>query len=229
MELLKFDKDSPEIFRFLFNTDKTIKLYGISGSDDNAIDNICKKLTPNVLFSPVYNIAVPHNTVENYFKYFQPDCNVSNGKGELIPKMSRMVFWLPETGMNIREQQMFVKTLIQRLLDLNVEQDEFEIVIVTHSLFILSDIPSGNVNVFNKEECDGDRTFFAGNLYDILANFSPDTAMGKLSSDFATKVIEMANDYEDEVSKEKPSKKLVNFIGDNIISGYIKRKFSYYD
>jgi hypothetical protein len=94
-------------------------------------------------------------------------------------------------------------------------------------LFILSDIPSGNVNVFNKEECDGDRTFFAGNLYDILANFSPDTAMGKLSSDFATKVIEMANDYE--VSKKKPSKKLVNFIGDNIILGYIRRKFSYYD
>ena len=225
MELLKFDKDSPEIFRFLFNTDKTIKLYGISGSDDNAIDNICKKLAPNVLFSPVYNIAVPHNTVENYFRYFQPDCNVSNGKGELIPKMSRMVFWLPETGMNIREQQMFVKTLIQRLLDLNLEQDE--IVIVTHSLFILSDIPSGNVNVFNKEECDGDKTFFAGNLYDILSNFSPDTAMGKLSSDFATKIIEMANDYE--VSKKKPSKKLVNFIGDNIISGYIKRKFSYYE
>lgn len=224
MNILNFDKKSPKIFQFLFDTDKIIKLYGICGSNDEAIDKVYENLGPNVLYSPVYNKAVPHNTVENYFRNFRPDCQVLNDKNELTDKMSRMVFWLPETGMNIREQQKFVNTLIQHIVDLEIEQKEFEIIIVTNSLFILSDIPSGNVNVYNTEDCSGDRNFFAANLYDMLANFSPDTAMGKLSSNFAEKIIKMANDYGDGKSKTKPNEELVNFIGDNIICGYIKRK-----
>lgn len=229
MTPLNFDEKSPKIFQFLFKTDKTIKLYGITGSDDDKIDEVCKQLAPNVMFTPEHNKAVPHNNVENYFRYFCPDCQVPNENGEMTYTMSRMLFWLPETGMNIREQQKFVNTLIKHVLDLDIEQKEFEIVIVTHSIFILSDIPSENVNVFNIESCDGDRSFFAGNLYDIVSNLSPDTAIGKLSANFAEKIIKMANDYAEGKSDKKPNKELVNFIGDHIINGYIKRKTNDYD
>lgn len=224
MKLLDFDENSPKIFQFLFNTDKIIKLYAITGSDDNKIDQMYEKLAPNVLHTPRLNNPFPHNNIKNYFSSFKPDCKILNEKNEFVDRMSHSVFWMPESGMNIREQQEFVKTLVKHVIDFDIDQKEFEIVIVTHSLFILSDIPSGNVNVFNKEKCDGDKRFFAGNLYDIVANLSPDTAIGKLSANFAEKIIKIANDYGDGTSNEIPDETLVNLIGDNFIKGYIKNR-----
>jgi hypothetical protein len=224
MKLLDFDENSPKIFQFLFNTDKIIKLYAITGSDDNKIDEMYEKLAPNTLYTPQLNNTFPHNNIENYFSSFKPDCRILNEKNELVDRMSRLIFWMPESGMNIREQQEFVKTLVQHVIDFDINQKEFEIVIVTHSLFILSDIPSGNVNVFNKEKCDGDKMFFAGNLYNMLANLSPDIAMGRLAADYSSKLIKMANDFAAGISNEMPDETLVNLIGDNIIKGYIKNR-----
>lgn len=223
MKLLDFDENSPKIFQFLFNTDKIIKLYAITGSGCNAIDKLVKRLpTPYLTYAdPKYNSPFPHNTVENYFSCFGPDGGTVNEEGKLVDRMSLTVFWMPETAMSIREQQEFVNTLVQKTIDLNIEQKEFTYVIVTHSLWILSDIPSGNINVLNKENCDKDKKFFAGNLYDMMANFSPDIAIGRLSAKFAERLITQANAYNEKKTTEKPDQSLVDFIGDNFIKGYI--------
>ena len=62
--------------------------------------------------------------------------------------------------------------------------------------------------------------------FDAANGNSPDIATGRLSADFASKLIKMANDYGYGKSKTKPNKELVNFIEDNLISGYIMSKIN---
>lgn len=225
--ILHFDDNSIKIFYFLFNTQKNIKLYGISGSDDFNIDKILETLAPYTQWDPMHNLALPHNTCDKYFKVFIPEgfTNYDFDDNRVRHNhIGRLVFLYPETGMNIREQQKFVNTLIEKILEIDIEQNDFEIIIVTNSLWILSDIPSGNVNVFNKEECKSAKgNFFAGNLIDILVNFSPDIMTGRLSASYASKLIKMANDFRESFNnKDFPNQELVEFISDNMIKGYIK-------
>lgn len=226
---LKFDKNSVKIFKYLFNTEKNINLYCICGSDDEKIDKVLEAQAPYTQFDPMHNVALPHNTCDNYLKGLTPDYITSYDfhDGNRVDKVGTLVFYYPETGMNIREQQKFVNELIKKVLEFTIDQNDFNIIIVTNSLWILSDIPSGNVNVFNTEICkSSENIFFGGNIIDILANFSPDIMTGRLSSDYASKLIELANDFEERKSTEKPDVELVDFIGDKIIKGYIKRQTS---
>lgn len=222
---LKFDKNSVKIFKYLFNTEKNINLYCICGSDDEKIDKVLELQAPYTQFDPMHNAALPHNTCDNYLKGLTPDYITSYDfqDGNRVDNIGTLVFYYPETGMNIREQQKFVNELIKKVLEFTIDQNDFNIIIVTNSLWILSDIPSGNVSVFNTEICSSsENIFFGGNIIDILANFSPDIMTGRLSSDYASKIIKIANDFREEKSTEKPDVELIDFIGDNIIKGYIK-------
>lgn len=221
---LYFDENSVKIFKYVYNTEKNIRLYGIAGSDDAKIDEVVASLAPFTQLDPMHNPALPHNTCDNYFGSFHfPTCYTFED-GKKIMNPTRLVLLYPETGMNIREQQKFVDTLITKILsdDEVKDMDNFEIVIVTNSLWILSDIPSKNVNVYNIERCDSSEyRFFAGNLIDILANFSPDIMTGQTSAHFAQKLIDIKNNngtLDDE---------LVSFVSDDFIKNYLRSSISW--
>lgn len=228
---LKFDENSVKIFKYLFNTERNINLYGICGDNDVEVDKVLESQAPYTQYDAMHNEAIPHNTCDNYLKGFTPDYITCYDfkDGKRIDKVGTLVFYYPETGMNIREQQKFVNELIKKVLEFTIDQNDFNIIIVTNSLWILSDIPSGNVSVFNTEICSSSgNIFFGGNLIDILANLSPDIVTGRLSADYASKIIKIANDFGEGKSTEKPDNELVNFIGDNLIRGYIKNRSQIY-
>lgn len=182
-------------------------MYGICGNDYEEIDKALLPLVNFKTISPNTNNLFYEATCDKYFEASELD--------------QKMILRYPETGMCIREQQRFMDGLIQNLL--NRSEDEFEIVVITNSLFILSDIPSDNVRAFNIEEVTSPSgSYFCGNLYDILANLSPDTAIGKLSSNYASKLIDLANNYQD--TGIAPDSKFVDYISDNLIKGYIRNK-----
>lgn len=225
--MLKFDEKSVDIFKYLFNTKKNIKLYGISGDDYDKIDEELLSQAPYTQYNFMQQPSL-HNTCIEFLNKFNPIHYDKYDVG-FDPYVEKIVILYPETGMSIREQQNFVNAIIKHILLFDVEQNDFEIIIVTHSLFILTDIPSGNVTAFNKEECSSpSNLYFGASLYDVLSNFSPDISMGRLSADYASKIIKIANDVgsgKKNAKKNIPSADLVNYIGDKIIRGYIKHKF----
>lgn len=155
--VLNYDKKSVKIFKYLYGTDKNVNLYGISGDDYEKVDGILHKIRPYTQIDPMHNDFLPHVTCEEYFNHLlnSHTCSVMEN-GKLVNKVGTIVFYYPETGMSIRDQQRFMDMLVSKLLKIDdIEQDEFDIIVVTNSLWILSDVPSSNVTVFNLEKCHG--------------------------------------------------------------------------
>ena len=140
---LQFDERSLKIFKYLFNTDKDVRLFSVTGDDIDAIDKFKDSFGVYTQLDPMHNDALPHNTCERYFRAF-------DFREEMTGRT--VVFLYPETGMSICEQQKFTKELITKYI--NSEATDVDIVIFTNSLFILSDIPSDNVMIFNSSVND---------------------------------------------------------------------------
>lgn len=214
MHHLNYDKNSVKIFKYLFNTEKEIKLMAVSGDDYEAIDSQHDKMGVYWEYEPEKESIVSHITCERYFRNINFN-NVVKEKNRFV------VFWYPETGMSIREQQKFCYELVQKYINSN--EEDITLIIFTNSLWILSDVPSSNVTVFNKEYCSSaEDKFFGGNLIDILANFSPDIMTGKLSAEYAEKIINFATEHAEDKNDGHIDRELVDFIEDRILKGYIK-------
>ena len=212
---LQFNERSLKIFKYLFNTDKDVRLFSVTGDDIDAIDKFKDSFGVYTQLDPMHNDALPHNTCERYFRAF-----------DFREEMTgcTVVFLYPETGMSIREQQKFTKELITKYI--NSEATDVDIVIFTNSLFILSDIPSDNVMIFNTEECRDKHQFFGANLYDMLGNLSPDIATGCLSADYGSKIIKFANEFSEKKNDGVIDYELIDLYGDQIIKNYINSKLT---
>lgn len=117
-------------------------------------------------------------------------------------------------------QKKYVKYLRDQIVNLNLQNiDNINIVFVTHSPFILTDILQMNSLYLEKgepQQCEDES--FAGNLYDLMHSsfFLRENAMGNFAADYVTKLVERKNAGDILPDNE------TEIIGDTILRSYLQ-------
>lgn len=138
--------------------------------------------------------------------------------------MINMIFDEMELCFHPEYQRTFVNNLVSYIerAELN-KVFSFNIILTTHSPFILSDIPVCNILALKDGEPDekfkNEKTL-AANIYDILNNgFFMDDFIGEYSSIFIDEIIKKLNDSNDDISAKEQEIlfKQISLIGDDLV------------
>ena len=184
-----------------------------------------------VVFSDFFDCNIQHLSdgelynLGMYASIFEQigDNDFTGGKEELI-----LVFDEPEMNMHPEMARNFINDLIKFLG--HFEDKKFQIIISTHSPFILSDIIQDNILLLNKNNngaCDVQHcniSTFGANIHDILSNnFFMDYTVGEYSKSILDKVIKNLLD-EKQNDKELIDKETIRYVISNIGEPILKRK-----
>lgn len=138
--------------------------------------------------------------------------------------MINMIFDEMELCFHPEYQRTFVNNLVSYIKRAGLNKTfSFNIILTTHSPFILSDIPVCNILALKDGEPDekfkNEKTL-AANIYDILNNgFFMDDFIGEYSSIFIDEIIKKLNDSNDDISAKEQEIlfKKISLIGDNLV------------
>lgn len=144
--------------------------------------------------------------------------------GRVNYRMINLVFDEMELCFHPEYQRTFVNNLISYIQRMELNKTfSFNIILTTHSPFILSDIPACNILALKDGEPDeqfkNEKTL-AANIYDILNNgFFMDDFIGEYSSIFIDEIIKKLNDSNDDISAKEQEilLKKISLIGDNLV------------
>ena len=148
----------------------------------------------------------------------------SNGSNRVVYSMINMIFDEMELCFHPEFQRTFVNNLVSYIKRAGLNKTfSFNIILTTHSPFILSDIPACNILALKDGEPDelfkNEKTL-AANIYDILNNgFFMDDFIGEYSSIFIDEIIKKLNDSNDDISAKEQEIlfKQISLIGDDLV------------
>lgn len=130
-------------------------------------------------------------------------------------------------------QRIFVKRLLERLAMCNINRTNIRsinIMIVTHSPFILSDIPESNILYLGAEDGHIPSRTFGANIYDLLQDsFFLKQDIGDVASLKYNELADIFNDVKSKSRKERFIKKYdeFEFVMNHIGEAYMKKAYSY--
>ena len=147
----------------------------------------------------------------------------SNGSNRVAYSMINMIFDEMELCFHPEYQRTFVNNLVSYIKRAELNKVfSFNIILTTHSPFILSDIPACNILALKDGVPDNsfknERTF-AANIYDILGNnFFMEKFIGEFASDEIDRIIKRLTNGKVIAEKGKSIiKSKIELIGDDII------------
>nr|WP_138731088.1 AAA family ATPase [Pedobacter ureilyticus] len=153
--------------------------------------------------------------------------SISEGTGLVKYKNINLIFDELELYLHPEYQRRYVKNLINILNEISkVTQQEninYNIIMVTHSPFILSDIPSQNILKLKdgKSKEQDNINSFAANIYDLLKDefFLEDGAIGAYAQKYINDLIKDLEKIKTDVSKEVINnlKNRIGIIGEELI------------
>ena len=153
--------------------------------------------------------------------------SVSDKENNLVKyKNINLIFDELELYLHPEYQRSFINNLINvlnRITEITKQDDvNYNIIMVTHSPFILSDIPMQNILKLKEGITVKDKNSvnsFAANIYDLLKDdfFLKGGAIGTFASKKIKKIL-----TEDKIKKEDID--MINLIGDPFLKGVIKKK-----
>lgn len=152
------------------------------------------------------------------------DTSLHSKTGRVRYRMINLVFDEMELCFHPEYQCTFVNNLISYIKRMELNKTfSFNIILTTHSPFILSDIPACNILALKDGEPDeqfkNEKTL-AANIYDILNNgFFMDDFIGEYSSIFIDEIIKKLNDSNDDISAKEQEIlfKQISLIGDDFV------------
>ncbi|SME45599.1 hypothetical protein BACERE00185_05023 [Bacillus mobilis] len=156
----------------------------------------------------------------------------------LTPNKERYIILLdePETRMHPELTRNFIDEMILFLGDIHEDKKKFQIIISTHSPFILSDIQSNNIIYLEKDGsgyCKPLRTrlnTFGANIHTLLKDgFFMHSTMGEFATKKIKEVISSINNSDvEEVTEEQKDEWLyiINSIGEPLIQRRIMKMFN---
>ena len=151
--------------------------------------------------------------------------NFMYGKEKFI-----LLFDEPEKNMHPELAKNFIKDIINFLGEISNDR-KFQIIISTHSPFILSDVLSYNILLLDKNEegmCQVEKckfSTFSANIHDILSkNFFLDYTMGAYSKDIIDKVIKFLYKDDNTLNIEQV-KCVISNIGEPILKNKLESRF----
>ena len=148
----------------------------------------------------------------------------SNGSNRVAYSMINMIFDEMELCFHPEYQRTFVNNLVSYIKRAGLNKTfSFNIILTTHSPFILSDIPACNILALKDGEPDEqfkNKKTLAANIYDILnSGFFMDDFIGEYSSIFINEIIKKLNDSNDDISAKEQEIlfKQISLIGDDLV------------
>ena len=134
-------------------------------------------------------------------------------------------------------QRQYLKRLLHALSYCNLTKENVEdsnagfirsinILLITHSPFLLSDIPYGNVLFMKRQGEDREpQKTFGGNVYDLLNNgFFMDSAMGDVATDKVRRLAEVYYMTEGQGNAYRAERVQLRFIAENVADEYLVRQ-----
>ena len=147
----------------------------------------------------------------------------SNGSNRVAYSMINMIFDEMELCFHPEYQRTFVNNLVSYIKRAGLNKVfSFNVILTTHSPFILSDIPACNILALKDGMPDdsfkNERTF-AGNIYDILGNnFFMENFIGEFASKEIDRIINRLTNGKWIPEKGRPIiKSKIDIIGDDVI------------
>ena len=208
---LNEDKRASVIYQKALNCDYEFSVKAVTGNNYKVIgsmlkvknklgsllfeDGDAKRYLPDMRTKDGYIVvpepcAVRFNTVDDLVDWCKTSVMV-NWEAQAHEKPIKVIFAYPETGMYLTEQRSIVmKTLkmIKEIVDDKKPEDtSIEVIYITNSPIVLTDITKSNLTVFiegSKEPKLQGRfaNSFAGNLYGITAAMLPEEDSGSLGN-----------------------------------------------
>ena len=219
--------DSSIVYQKALNRDDIkFSVQAITGTDFNRIQSILSDLMvkgwTNIL--PDYHIKkyfgrTPEDIHDQIMALFR-----LSGKNQ---SRDKIILYYPETGMTLDDQRFVVKTALESILEFSGDISEVNLMIITNSPTIISDITEGNLTILLSDTSKNNKLHKAStlgaNLYDIYCTIQEDgMCMGECGRGFITSYLDKSKRNEKLTSEER---KAMNFIGDEFIRKQVERQF----
>lgn len=190
-------------FTLSFDNNDNILLSQLSSGEQQMIFNI------NTILYHLYNLQSSFSSHNNRQVYK----NVSIIMDEIE------LYYHPDMQRKILREILDSLELIKEREAKGIES--INLCFLTHSPFILSDIPSQNVLKLRKKDAkiENETNSFAANIYDLLNDdfFLEEGAIGAFASTKIKEILEKEN-------LEAEDMKIINLIGDSFLKGVLKKK-----
>lgn len=128
-------------------------------------------------------------------------------------------------------QRVFVKRLLDNLALCNIDQRvirSINIIIVTHSPFLLSDIPETNILFLGDEEQEANQKTFGANIYDLLkSGFFMESAIGGFAEQKLNDLMDIYYSKDTEKQKKEFNAKYdeLKFTAEHVADAYLSKSF----
>ncbi|MEG9402389.1 AAA family ATPase [Vibrio cholerae] len=164
------------------------------------------------------------------FKNFELKWNgISSGQYSLLTMYSRLfehcqngddlIIFIDEGESNLHPewQRIYIKELISFFSNVKDPTQNLQVVITSHSPFVLSDLPSESVNILD-ERCVG-RSFFGANIFEIYnKGFLLERTVGQFSYEKISYAINQIKEH----GIDDQSKSIIDMIGDQVVKKIIE-------
>ena len=156
-----------------------------------------------------------------------------NGKRVVGYHHIHLIFDEAELYYHPEFQRVFIKRLLERLALCHINRvniRSINIMIVTHSPFILSDIPESNVLYLGKEESSEVGNTFGANIYDLLRDsFFLTSDIGELAHSKIDEMIKLYHQADSENKRKTFEEKYDEFVfvHEHLGEAYLKKTYGY--
>lgn len=164
------------------------------------------------------------------FKNFELKWNgISSGQYSLLTMYSRLfeqcqkgmdlLIFIDEGESNLHPewQRVYIKELVNFFSRIKCRNQYLQVIITSHSPFVLSDLPSESINILD-ERCI-DNSFFGANIFEIYnKGFLLERTVGQFSYEKISDAIKQIRKY----GESKDSHDIIDMIGDKVVQKLIK-------
>jgi len=216
-DMFNFIEELPNIFEINFIDKNNINFNQLSYGEKQLLIQL--------------HLIIYHSSKEKYITYWH---DLQTHETDDIPtKIHSHLILLDEVELGLHPN--WQKNIILYLIDiLKIIKINFQIIITSHSPFLLSDIPKQNIIFLDKDEkgnckvIDGlkeKKQTFGANIHTLLSDsfFMDDGLMGEFAKRKIDDLINYLNDGKSTIKDNDQAQKLLNIIGEPIIKNQLQR------
>lgn len=164
------------------------------------------------------------------FKNFELKWNgISSGQYSLLTMYSRLfeqcqkgdnfLIFIDEGESNLHPewQRVYIKELVNFFSRIKCLNQKLQVVITSHSPFVLSDLPSESINILDERHVES--SFFGANIFEIYnKGFLLERTVGQFSYEKISSAIQKVRKY----GEDDDSQNIIDMIGDQVVKKLIK-------
>ena len=214
---------------------KTIAIKDLTEEDLKYIEEVFQLIKFDIVSENVnfYNFSTGQKIMISYFGILVKNY-LNCLRKECKNKKAVVMIDEVETSFHPQWQKDFLYYLLKFIEELKLNDFYSHLILVTHSPFIISDLPKENIIFLDKDEngkckvVDGlkeKKETFGANIHTLLSDsfFMEDGFIGKFAESKINEVINYLNNKKSKINTDEEAQKIINIIGEPIIKKELQR------